>query len=179
MNITIVNGNILDAKEDYILQQNCCTALRACGLSAAIAERYGVNPYKDRKPASPRLNWARLEDRPIQGTIYVSGRIICMYAQYRHGQAQRNVERIVERNVQRKETCTDPCNTTISDTPSMRIVYFVKCLEQISHIENITSVAIPYGIGCGLAGGHWETYEKYIRSWAAKHPTIKVVLYKL
>ena len=35
--ISIIDGNILDAKEEYILQQCCCTAIRPHGLSETIA----------------------------------------------------------------------------------------------------------------------------------------------
>lgn len=35
------------------------------------------------------------------------------------------------------------------------------CFEQLSTIKNI-SVYIPYGIGCGLAGGNWKTVEQII-----------------
>jgi hypothetical protein len=40
------------------------------------------------------------------------------------------------------------------------------------------SLAFPYGIGCGLAGGDWKVYETMLRDWAAAHPLINVVLYQ-
>ena len=166
MGITLIQGNVLDAKEDYILQQNCCTSLRASGLSMAIAKQFGVNPYKDRRPYAPRLNWACLEDRPSPGSILISGKIVCMFAQYCHG---------------RPGQLQDPSSAQangVKDTPAMRLAYFVRCLEAVSAIPNIQSVAIPHGIGCGLAGGDWIVYEKYIQKWSEKHPDIKVVLYK-
>ena len=165
MPLTIVQGNVLDVTEDYILQQNCCTALRASGLSSAIAKQFGVNPYKERRPYSGKSNWACLEDRPEPGTILVSDRIVCLFAQYCHGKPGQ---------------LQDPANTGIKDSAAMRLVYFVRCLEAVSAYPDIhgKSVAIPYGIGCGLAGGDWVTYERYLQKWSHKHPEIRVVLYK-
>ena len=31
---------------------------------------------------------------------------------------------------------------------------------------NVQTVAIPHRIGCGLAGGHWNTYLELIREFA-------------
>jgi hypothetical protein len=38
------------------------------------------------------------------------------------------------------------------------------------------SVAMPYLIGCGLAGGDWPTYHRVIEQWAEKYQ-LKVKLY--
>jgi hypothetical protein len=44
-----------------------------------------------------------------------------------------------------------------------------------SHGDTI-SVAMPYLIGCGLAGGDWPTYYRIIQQWAEKYH-LKVKLY--
>jgi hypothetical protein len=41
------------------------------------------------------------------------------------------------------------------------------------------SVALPWGIGCGLAGGDWKVYEGAIREWARGMEGVEVVLYRL
>jgi hypothetical protein len=43
---------------------------------------------------------------------------------------------------------------------------------------NIISIAFPYKIGCGLAGGKWEDYESMIYKFAKENPNIKVKIYK-
>ena len=43
------------------------------------------------------------------------------------------------------------------------------------HKQGIEKVALPYGIGCGLAGGDWGVVEEIIK---AKLTDVNVVLYK-
>lgn len=50
----------------------------------------------------------------------------------------------------------------------------VVCVE-----ENIKSVAFPYMIGCGLAGGNWETYLGMITDFQKTYADVSVVIYKL
>lgn len=40
------------------------------------------------------------------------------------------------------------------------------------------SVAIPYGIGCGLGGGDWEIVLTMIKDVLKYYPTLKVYIYK-
>lgn len=90
MPLTIVTGDILNSTEQFIVQQNCCTAVRAHGLSATIAAAMpGCDPYASRKPY--KGNWAVLEDRPEPGSLMIFEReeggpsVICAFAQYCHG----------------------------------------------------------------------------------------------
>lgn len=41
------------------------------------------------------------------------------------------------------------------------------------------SVAIPYGIGCGLGGGNWEIVLTMIKDVLKYYPTLKVYIYKI
>ncbi len=41
------------------------------------------------------------------------------------------------------------------------------------------SVAIPYGIGCGLGGGDWSIVLSLIKDAVKCYPTLKVYIYKL
>ena len=159
-------GDLLDATEDYIVQQCCCTALKPYGLSAAIATRWPtVNPYNGRRRL--RYNWAKLEDRPLPGTIQVleeAGReVICLFGQYTHA---------------KPGVYDDPAMTGTPDTYDDRLRYFQMGLEEITKLRP-KSVAFPFKIGCGLAGGDWKKYKQAIDEWAARNPDIQVVIYKL
>ena len=53
---------------------------------------------------------------------------------------------------------------------------FIKCLRKVTeYITNQSkqaiSIAIPWRIGCGLAGGDWDTYRETIESWATELST--------
>lgn len=162
-------GNILTATEDYIAQQTCCTACRAHGLSEAIATMFlHGNPYSLRKPIAPRKNTARPEDRPEAGTCLILGDgkekryIACLFGQYAMGKSGKY----------------DACG--IPDTQEDRLQYFELALEDFARqIPPTASVAFPYKIGCGLAGGDWKKYSSILEKWAKTHPYMKIALYKL
>jgi len=167
MPIVIVEGDLLEAETEYIVQQNCCTAMRPHGLSQIIAARW---PHIDPYSFKTRLtgNWSTIESRPVPGSIALyenecGPNVICAFAQYIHGKPGRYV---------------DPAGTKIPDTAVARFQYFKQCLTVIAGLEP-TSVGFPYRIGCGLAGGNWDDYFGAITEWSAAHPEIHVVIYKI
>ncbi len=170
MPLTILSGNLLEATTEYIVQQNCCTACKAEGLSAAIATKWPkANPYQTRRRL--KGNWCVLADRPSPGSILVyeldssnpiKG-IICAFAQVCHG---------------KPGMLKDPLGNGIPDSSVDRQTYFKECLEAIATLEP-KSVGFPYKIGCGLAGGSWVAYEKILREWSQKYPSINIILYKM
>ena len=54
---------------------------------------------------------------------------------------------------------------------------FVNCLQEIRAL-NITEIAFPFNIGCGIAGGSWPKYKKMLIEHLSNHD-IKVVVYNL
>ena len=64
------------------------------------------------------------------------------------------------------------------DSYENRKKWFKKGLDEISVTPNIISVAFPYKIGSGLAGGKWEDYESMIYKFAKENPNIKVKIYR-
>jgi hypothetical protein len=160
--ITEISGNLLDSSEEYILQQCCCTSIKTQGLSDAIAAKWPeANPYGSRKKL--KGNWATEETRSKPGTIDIFGKVICMYAQYSHG---------------KPNTLKDPLNPQIEETFQTRLSWFKECLKQIAELKP-KSIALPYKIGCGLAGGSWTAYYKALQEWSSTNPDIKVVIYRL
>jgi len=141
--ITHFKGNLLDFPADFLAQQCNCVSTRSLGLSESLFAKYPyANIYKNRFNGK--------YDQP--GTIRVCGNgkdkrfIINMMAQYYPGESR------------------------WEDTRANRLKWFQECLNQISELENIekASIAFPYGIGCGLAGGNWQDYETLLQKWAEK-----------
>ena len=64
-----------------------------------------------------------------------------------------------------------------NDSYSNRLEWFQSCLNSIAEIPDITKVALPYNIGCGLARGNWTDYERMINEFASNNRHIKVILY--
>ena len=150
--IKIVNDDLLKATEDYILHQCNCITRNAAGLAFSLFNKFPyANVYKTRA------------DFSVPGTIQVCGNglgeryIINMFSQYAPGKCWNNSE---------------------TDTYELRKQYFKSCLSEVAKIQNLKSVALPVGIGCGLAGGKWEDYYQMISDFADNNPHVEVVLYK-
>ena len=65
------------------------------------------------------------------------------------------------------------------DSEEQRQVWFRDGLAAVGQVAGLNSVAMPYGIGCGLAGGSWPVYHDMIRDFATAHPHLQVTLYHL
>lgn len=57
-----------------------------------------------------------------------------------------------------------------------RPAWFIECLDKIGAIEDIQCVAFPWQIGCGMAGGDWNTYLGLIKAFAMRNPNLSVLL---
>lgn len=125
--INFKEGNILEVDDQYIAQQCNCVTQNYKGLSKDIVEKFP---------------WAKFYSIPNRtpGRIAIAGDekinhryVIGMYAQRYPGLAKWS-----------------------NDTEEKRAQWFQECLDQIAQIPNIKSIAFPYNIGCGLAGGDWN-----------------------
>jgi O-acetyl-ADP-ribose deacetylase (regulator of RNase III) len=130
----IVEGDLLDADEQYICHQCNCITTRAAGLAAKIHSRF---PHAD--VYSPRGG------RDTPGGIIISGNggderlVISMMAQVYPGGPK-----------------------FPGDLGGDREAMFGRCLDEIAALAGMESLAFPWGIGCGMAGGSWERYEKML-----------------
>ena len=69
-----------------------------------------------------------------------------------------------------------------TETESVRLKWFKDGLNKLANIrESLESVAFPYLIGCGLAGGDWNKYQLYIEEFANQVApfNVKVSIVKL
>ena len=152
----IKSASLLTATETFLCQQCNCVAVKPHGLSATLRP----NPYTRRRAISGR-NCAVIEDRPKPGTIEIlDGRVLCMYAQYGMGApfSFNNRDGVL----------------FSGDTSVQRAVWFAKCLDRMHDLEG--TFAMPYKIGCGLAGGNWDTYLRLLES---SEIADRITLYRL
>ena len=132
-------GDILCATEQYIVHQ--CNAEPRPRPAAGLA----LEVFK-RFPFSDVYRDPRPTDAP--GTIRVFHEprgIVCAFAQLRRGKPK------------------GP-----DDTAKLRVAWFETCLFKIGEELSRATIALPYGIGCNMAGGNWERdYEPAIERFAA------------
>jgi hypothetical protein len=154
--VSEVAGDLLDAKEKFIAQQCNCLTVRSHGLSAVIATRFKwADPYSGRASVGGKRNCALPSARDAPGSVRVfsapkdekaSFKVLCLFAQWAPGKPgvfAKYYPRIHD------------------DTYENRFKWFKECLKELDDNEDIDSpVALPYQIGCGLAGGDWSRYAK-------------------
>ena len=145
--VKIVDGDILQAKENIIAHQVNCQGVMGSGIAKQIKDKYPnvFSPYRkffvnNKFTALGKCQIVKAEDNK-----YIAN----LFGQYKYG---------------RDKQYTD-----------------YKALEEalfslkVSAKDHNLSVAIPYNIGCGLAGGNWETVYKIIEEVFHDHD---VTLYK-
>lgn len=174
--LEIVKGDLLKAPEEYILQQCNCLTVRAHGLSATLASKYPwADPYGDRKGIGSR-NLAVLEDRPHPGTIKIcqgSPNVICLFGQHRPGKF----------GVSYWNSYPE---SNPPESPSQRLFWFRQGLKEVGEAirgfkrPDRVGIALPYQIGCGLAGGEWEDYLRALEVFAEEYREVLFLkVYKL
>lgn len=164
--IEFFDGDILDSPETYICHQCNCVTSEAAGLAKSLFGRYKyANSYIHRGSADKYDNHF---DKP--GTISImhnefpdQPNIVNMYAQYFPGR------------------CHLKKASDTFETYDKRLKWFEQCLNELGRrIEEDVTIAFPYGIGCGLAGGHWGDYYNLIRQFVNQfgHKIKYVRIYK-
>lgn len=154
--IEIVTGDIFDATEQYLCHQCNCVTKKAAHLSKDVFAKY---PYAD-------VYAGRIDpDKP--GTISIKGNgidqrlVINCFGQYYPGKPKYPDSAI--------------------DGIKIREKYFHNCLLRIAKLPDLKSVAFPWRIGCGAAGGNWENYLGTLTNFAqyvkATQDT-KVIIYR-
>ena len=176
MPLEYVEGDLLECHATHgaqvILQQTNCVTVNAHGLSEAIARRFPyANVYAARGAVALGRNRAARYDRPgavvccvltlfptatEAGTQQLAGPIVaCLMAQ-----------RLPGRSTGRHAAAYDVDPAT--DTAPARVRFFRVCLVRLAELvrrERWTCIAIPFQIGCGLAGGDWSKYRQLLDAW--------------
>ena len=148
MSATIVIGNLFDSKAKYIAHQCNCITTTGGHLAKDMFRRY---PYADIYRTRTRVNnWRSTRDKP--GTIIVRG----------NGADERYVINMIAQIFPGKSKYPNSKEDGFED----RTQYFNKCLNKIAKIDNLDSIAFPWGIGCGAAGNDWAKYTQMIDNFA-------------
>lgn len=154
--IEIITGSIFDAKEKYICHQCNCVTKRSAHLAKDMfAQFHYADVY------SGRVN----PDTP--GHIIVKGNgndqryVIALFGQYYPGFPKYPDSKL--------------------DGYEAREKYFYQALLRVAQIPNLESIAFPWKVGCGAAGGNWkhhlgniENFTKYVE----QSQGTKVVIYQ-
>jgi hypothetical protein len=159
----IRSGNILNAGAEYVMHQTNCVTIGSAGVAKVLFDKYPIaDIYKSRNsPSSPGTTSVHKTPTGMS--------IVNLMGQYLPGYAS-NTKGLV------------------ADTKASRIAFFSSALMEFlvwlkANETNLYSftVAAPYRIGCGMAGGDWLTYEETLLDFEEKlqmNHEATLVLYK-
>lgn len=146
----IVKGNLLDAPFQFIAHQVNCRGVMGAGLALQIKNKYPevydtyktfCNTYTVKPPLGKSLCVWTKDNHCI---INVFGQL-----GYGRGQQQTDYEALYSGFAMAAEEIR---NTFLNGNPCYQI-----------------PIVIPYGIGCGLAGGDWEKVEEILKLVEKNH----------
>ena len=146
--IMIVKGNLLNATEEIIAHQVNCQGVMGAGLALQIRNQF-PSSYGAYKSVCNMKKPSELLGKIMM--VGIEDKIIChMFAQLRYGRDKQH-----------------------TDYNALR-----DCLASLNKHASAEkkSVALPYGIGCGLAGGDWNVVYQIIKS---EMMDCNVAIYKL
>lgn len=148
--IKIISGNILNAKEDVIGHQVNCRGSMSAGLSKQIKKKFPdvYHEYKNKCLVYSQSPELLLGKCQI---VYTKNKIIA------------NLFGQLDYSRYKKQT-----NYKALSSALLHLYNFVK--------EKNLTIALPYKIGCGLAGGDWDVVMKLIKNVFNDYG---IVLYKL
>ena len=156
--LKIVNGDLLDSDCQYIAHQCNCYSRRGAGLASAIFKAFPwADVYSNRS--------GRGNDASLFGSITI------------HGDQRVNRRYVINIYGQLKPGKPSPGR----DSAASRLEAFSKALDQIAELPELKSIGLPFGIGCGLAGGDWNEYESLLKDFAERigERGVSVILYRL
>ncbi len=151
MSLLIERGDLLEAPELYIGHQcNCITCGNGAGLAKLLFKKYPyANVYAGR--TAPSL--------PGTYSLHGNGRedrfVVNFYAQYNPGKARAK-----------------------NDGKTDRLNWLLSGVKKFASDCKPEGIALPYGIGCGLAGGDWQDYQSALELFAQERGLF-IKLYKL
>jgi len=153
-----VNGNILDYDNDIIVQQVNCLGVMGGGLARQIMNVYPEVPQQYKKFCKKAIK-ALSETSGLLGEV--------LYTDVYDGKIIANIFGQIS------------IRTSQYDNEVYTKYWALGAgLENVRHLalSKNYSVAIPKGIGCGLANGDWEIVEKMIYE-IFDSTTLDVVIY--
>lgn len=145
--IKIVSGNILEAKEPVIIQQVNCRGVMGAGLAKAIYTKW------------PQVKQEYVEYCRQYEPNYLLGRymLVCV------GEFKWIVNVFGQLDFGRENVCYTSYKA------------LDRALRSVASNTKL-DIAIPYGLGCGLAHGDWNVVLDIIQKRFSEH---NVTIYKL
>jgi len=146
-----VGGDLLAVSSGIVVHQCNCVSKGARGVAKALFAKWpaaDVYARRDHNSTPGTVDLATVRAGQAGAGLVVAG----LFAQRMPGKPSRAGD----------------------DSAACRLAWFEECLETLTTALAASGamerrVAMPFLIGCGLAGGHWPSYRACIEAWARRH----------
>ena len=145
MTYELIEGDLLESNATYIVHQcNCMSVGPAAGIAKVIFSRFPwADCYREREGVRPPIYGQMPGDIQICGNGKDQRFVVNLFGQFYPGGPSSNHQEL--------------------DFPSHRQEWFNAAMNRltrkmISEGEGESTVAFPWQIGCGIAGGDWEGF---------------------
>lgn len=150
----VISGDILDVTNGIIVHQVNCIGAMGAGLAKKIRNKYPQHYDDYMKMVKSRQNKAELLSKVVPTKINDSLYIMGVFAQINIASADRYGNNFTE-----YESYPEALDT---------IEWFRSKMERLDK-KKTWNVYIPYGIGCGLAGGDLNKMTEIFHKWEKKY----------
>lgn len=149
--LEIVNGNIFDGDEDIIVHQTNCLGIMGGGIALQVRKLF-PNVYEE---------YVKLCSQYKDNTKSLLGK----------------VQFVATPNKKAIANCFGQEGIGTGVQTDYQALYNSLSYVKRTALIKALSVAIPYNIGCGLAGGDWKIVESMIKELFENDEDVKCVLY--
>lgn len=170
-NVFFVKGDLLTHPCDLIVHQCNCLTITSAGLATDIFKLYPEADLYSKRRSIPNQKLAIPEDRGVPGTCVITGHIAAIFGQWRPGKVNSRYHHAYPEHV-------------LTETNKQRVFWFQQGLQHLEdqlkaqeprlNMQVVKTVAFPYLIGCGLAGGDWQVYLAHIADFAHRNPQLTI-----
>ena len=153
--VAVINRNLLDAKEEFICHQVNCKGVMGAGVAKALYEKWPqvkseyLSYYRSKISNCKSQQEIEEATKSLLGHYQLveinkdgsPGYVVNIFSQYDYG--------------------SNKCHTSY---PAIS-----RAVDFLFYRYSASTFAFPYGFGCGLAGGDWDTVYHLITLLAEKH----------
>lgn len=152
-------GNLFESDCTILMHQANCFTTMGAGFAKELKMRHPEAYQADLQFSVPRGSRDRLGRHSFAWSRDHSRLLVNLYGQHRYGRDQKYTEE--DKLLQAMEEAFSKLEALQIRRPDFQI-----------------KVGMPYGIGCGLAGGDWKIVYEGIERIAEKY-NVRVCLYRL
>ena len=155
MTVYTIQGNLLESDCSVIIHQANCFATMGAGIAKQIRDLYPTVYYVDKNYKVPVGSKSRLGHTSHDYVDGPHGRllVINLYGQYSYGRGTQTDYAAFKKGLH-------------------------SILRRMEELGRGYKIGLPYGIGCGLAGGDWSIVSEIIEEASEKFGR-DIYLYKL